>query len=235
MVLPRWHLEEAVSVGVDYRDPRCAADYDTQHARYRDFEREAAGVREALRLGPADTVVELGAGTGALAVPLARACRRLYAVDPSPAMLARLREKAQAAGAANLVACAGGFLTYEHTGEPPDAAYSVAALHHLPDFWKQVALRRTAELLRPGGRFYLFDVVFGFAPGDHARTFDGFVSAIRAKAGDAFAAEAETHLREEFSTFEWILLGLLERAGFRLDEVRRDDPMTAGYVCTRVA
>lgn len=233
MSLPRWQFDEAAAVGVDYRDPRLAAEYDAQHARYRDFEREALGIRQALRLGPEDTVVELGAGTGALAVPVARGCRRLYAVEPSPAMRARLEEKARAAGAENVVACEGSFLGYEHRGDPADAVYSVAALHHLPDFWKQVALCRAAALLRPGGRLYLFDVVFAFPAGEHARPFDAFVGAIRARAGEAFAAEAETHLRAEFSTFEWILTGMLERAGLRVDEVRRSDPMTAGYCCTR--
>jgi len=232
--VPPWQFDEAAAAGVDYRDPRLAAEYDARHARYRDFEREAQGIREALRLSPADVVIELGAGTGALALPVARGCRRLYAVEPSPAMRARLEEKARAAGADNLVACAGSFLAYAHRGEPADAVYSWAALHHLPDFWKQVALRRAAELLRPGGRLYLFDVVFAFPVGEHARHFDAFVGAIRARAGEAFAAEAETHLRAEFSTFEWVLTGMLERAGLRIDEIRRGDPMTAGYLCTRV-
>jgi SAM-dependent methyltransferase len=234
MTLPAWHFVETVPRGVDYQDPRLAAEYDRQHARYRDFEREARGIGEALRLGTDDVVVELGAGTGALAVPLARGCRRLYAVEPSPAMLGRLEEKARAAGVANLVACPGGFLTYRHAGEPADAVYSVAALHHLPDFWKQLALRRAAELLRPDGRFYLFDVVFAFAPEEHARHLDAWVGSVREKAGEAFAAEVEAHVREEFSTFEWVLTGMLERAGFRVDEVRRNDPVTAGYLCTRL-
>lgn len=233
MPLPRWHLDEREPPGVDYRDPALAAAYDAQHARYRDFEREARGILEALRLGPADVVVELGAGTGALALPVARRCRHLHAVEPSPAMRARLEEKVRAAGLANLSAHAGGFLTYRHPGEPADAVYSVAALHHLPDFWKQLALRRAAELLRPGGRLWLFDVVFAFPPEEHARHLDAWVASIREKAGDAFAAEAETHVREEFSTFEWVLTGMLERAGFRVDEVRRGDPITAGYLCTR--
>ncbi len=234
MATPAWHFDETAPRGVDYRDPLLAAEYDRQHARYRDFEREAQGIREALRLGPDDVVVELGAGTGALAIPVARGCRHLYAVEPSPAMRGRLEEKARAAGASNVTPCPGGFLSYRHAGAPADAVYSVAALHHLPDFWKQLALRRAAELLRPGGRLYLFDVVFAFPPEEHARHVEAWIRSIREKAGDAFAAEAETHVREEFSTFEWVITGMLERAGVRVDEIRRSDPMTAGYLCTRV-
>ena len=36
--------------------------------------------------------------------------------------------------------------------------------HHLPDFWKAVALTRIAGMLRPGGIFRLSDVVYSFAP-----------------------------------------------------------------------
>lgn len=234
MTTPAWQFDETAPSTVDYRDPGCAAAYDARHALHRDFEAEAATIQEALRLRAEDVLIDLGAGTGALALPLARACRRVYAVDPSPAMLARLAEKARAAGLANVSACAGGFLTYAHQGEPATAMISVAALHHLPDFWKQVALRRAAEMLRLGGRLWLYDVVFAFPPGDHPHHFDAFVGAIQARAGQALAGEAATHLREEFSTYEWVLIGMLERAGFRVDEVRRSDPMTAGYVCTRV-
>lgn len=35
-----------------------------------------------------------------------------------------------------------GFLTYEHTGDPPGFVHSRHALHHLPDFWNGVALAR---------------------------------------------------------------------------------------------
>ena len=56
--------------------------------------------------------------------------------------------------------CHGGFLTYEHEAEPADAMVSIAALHHLPDFWKLVGLTRAAEMLKAGGGFFLFDIVF---------------------------------------------------------------------------
>jgi SAM-dependent methyltransferase len=45
-------------------------------------------------------------------------------------------------------------------GEPPHVVYSRNALHHLPDVWKAVALRRIADMLRPGGAFVLRDTVY---------------------------------------------------------------------------
>ena len=62
------------------------------------------------------------------------------AVDVSPAMVATLRQRAAAEGLTNLVAVQAGFLTYEHAGPPVDGVFTRNALHHLPDFWKAVAL-----------------------------------------------------------------------------------------------
>jgi ubiquinone/menaquinone biosynthesis C-methylase UbiE len=62
------------------------------------------------------------------------------AVDVSPAMVAVLGERAQAAGLANLDCVRAGFLSYQHHGPPVDGVYTRHALHQLPDFWKAVAL-----------------------------------------------------------------------------------------------
>ena len=51
---------------------------------------------------PEDTVMDVGAGAGRLAVPLAENCRRVIAVEPSEAMRARLAEQAKAWGVSNL-------------------------------------------------------------------------------------------------------------------------------------
>ena len=115
-----------------------------------------------------------------------------------------------------------------------DALVSVAVLHHLPDFWKQVALLRGAAMLKPGGRFFLFDVVFSFPPSAYARHIDGWIEAFRDKAGDEFVGDAQTHIRDEYSTFDWVLRGMLEAAGFRIDSTERRDALSAAYVCTRV-
>lgn len=56
------------------------------------------------RTQASDTLLDVGAGTGRFALPLARQVRRLIAVDPSAAMLAELGRAAAAAGIDNVTA-----------------------------------------------------------------------------------------------------------------------------------
>jgi len=232
---PPWLFEEARHAGIDYGDPGVAERYDGQHGRLRDFEKEARLIIERLRLGPDERVVDLGCGTGAFALTAATQWRHVDAVDVSAAMLERLREKARCRGASNLETHCAGFLTYEHQGERADAVVCVAALHHLPDFWKALALHRIHALLKRGGRFYLFDVVFGFSADAAARELAAWLSALRENAGDDLANEAVVHIREEHSTFDWIMEGLLQRAGFQIEDRYQDAPQCWAYVCRSTA
>ena len=50
------------------------------------------------RLQPDDTLLDVGAGGGRLALPLALSCRSVTAVEPSPSMCAVLRETAEENG-----------------------------------------------------------------------------------------------------------------------------------------
>jgi hypothetical protein len=40
-----------------------------------------------------------------------------------------------------------------------DAVVTTLALHHLPDFWKGMALKRVHGMLKRGGRLYIHDVI----------------------------------------------------------------------------
>ena len=85
------------------RDPaavwnkRAAAYRRATHGETRATERELA----VLDLRPEDTVLDMGAGTGRLAVPIARTAAHVTALDPSEGMLAILREQMAAEGRTN--------------------------------------------------------------------------------------------------------------------------------------
>jgi SAM-dependent methyltransferase len=117
-------------------------------------------VAEAERTG--SPVVELGVGTGRIAVPTAAAGVRLIGVDSSAGMLEVCRERAELAGVSQLIDLRLGELQAPPVEERvalvtcPFRSY----LHLLDDAARLRALRAARELLVPGGRL-IFDV---FAP-----------------------------------------------------------------------
>jgi SAM-dependent methyltransferase len=141
---------------------------------------------------------------------------------------------------ANIYPIQAGFLTYRHAGDPADFVYSRLALHHLPDFWKAVALNCIYGLLRPAGIFRLWDVVYNFDPADAASRIESWCSSGSSNMENEnmedewSRAELEEHVRDEHSTFTWILEPIVERCGFTVESAEySDDGISAKYVLRR--
>jgi SAM-dependent methyltransferase len=214
---PGWRFDEFAHVGGEHLDPAYVASYDRKAGT--DPSEDLSRLRD-LGLDQDRTLVDLGAGTGTFAVAAAPFSRHVFAVDPSPAMVAALRDKAERLGLTNLTCHRAGFLTYEHPAGTADFVYSRNALHHLPDFWKAVALRRIAAMLRSGGILRLRDLVFSFAPADAASVVESWLASAPSSPEEGWTREElETHLREEHSTFAWLLETMLERSGFAIADV----------------
>ena len=125
----------------------------------------------------------------------------------------------------------GGFLTYEHQGGPADIVYSRYALHHLPDFWKGVALGRIHGMLRPGGIFRMCDVVYGFDPAVARERIEAWCATGGEDVEAEWSrAELEEHVRDEHSTYTWLLEPMLERTGFVIEDTAYEDGIVARYV-----
>ena len=223
--------DEAVAINRDFGDRAVVAAYDERHRRFRDIDGENAAILARLNLRAADVVGDFGCGTGAFARMAARRARVVYAIDVSAAMLDYVQWKAGEEGRTNIVCRPGGFLTYVHAGPPFDALHTSLALHHLPDFWKQKALDRLAGMLKPGGRLHLMDVVF--TPENCDANIAAWIARMETAQGPEIADSLRSHVRKEFSTFAWILEGLLARAGFRIDSAESSGGVLANYYCTR--
>jgi ubiquinone/menaquinone biosynthesis C-methylase UbiE len=230
---PGWLLDEITSAGRENLDPDHVARYDVKEDAG-----ATAEVSELVALGltGASTLVDLGAGTGQLTLAVAPSCRRVVAVDVSPVMVAALRRELAAQRVTNVDVVEAGFLTYEHEGDPADFVYSRYALHHLPDFWKGAALARIRRMLRPGGVFRLWDVVYAFEPAEVEARIEAWCATGGTDAASAWTrAELEEHVRDEHSTFTWLLEPMIERSGFAIDHaVRSDDGIFAKYVARAI-
>lgn len=111
-------------------------------------------------------VVEIGAGTGRLTVPVAERARSLRAFDGAPAMLAVARERLAAAGRHDVT-----LTVAEHRDLPIDTDTADvliegwAVAHYVdwePDTWPAALDAAVAEMdrvVRPGGRLVLIETL----------------------------------------------------------------------------
>jgi SAM-dependent methyltransferase len=133
-----------------------AADYDDKQDSP-EYRACASLVTEHATPNPGDTVLDLGTGTGAIALALAGDAERVVGRDISARMLEQAASKAAEAGIENAEFGEGSFRE-PGVDESVDIVVSNFALHHLGDDEKREAIETIAEL---GPRkFVLGDVMF---------------------------------------------------------------------------
>lgn len=110
----------------------------------------------ALDLRPNDLVADIGAGTGYMAVRLARHLKggTVFAVDLEPKMVQHLTARAKASGIANLRAIAATD-TSPNLPERIDVVVLLNVYHHISQ--RQAYFKRLRSSLKPGGRVAIVD------------------------------------------------------------------------------
>jgi len=231
MTISKWQYHEPEHPGADF--DAMAESYDQHMQRYRDIQGEIQEILGFLDLKGDQTVLEIGTGTGEFALAAASHCSRVYAVDLSAGMLKYAKKKARSRQVSNIEFQQAGFLTYQYHGPPLDAVVTQLALHHLPDFWKQIALMRVADILKDGGKLCLRDVVYSFDVKAYEDFFEEYTSKAAEKVGDEFSGRIAAHVKKEYSTLDWIMRGMLERAGLKVDRADHKDGFIGLYLCTK--
>jgi 2-polyprenyl-3-methyl-5-hydroxy-6-metoxy-1,4-benzoquinol methylase len=209
----RLGLSSAVASICDCRDDR-----DT-HAR------AALGM---LGVKPGWRIADIGCGNGILACEAALMGAEVDAIDISPAMLALAEIQAKDRKVAIRTQPAG-LLSFDYQPDSYDLIVSEFALHHLPDFWKSVALARIFAALKPGADFYLRDIVFVSAP-DGVERGVGEWADFSIKNHDFDRDSVITHMRDEYSTFGWVIERMLTDVGFTLVSADYHAPLHGTYL-----
>lgn len=228
----QYQYQEQEHPGADF--DALAEGYDEAQRKFRDIQGEIREILDFLDPRDDQTLLEIGTGTGELALAAAPHCARVYAVDLSAGMLGYAKRKAASRGVDNVDFLQGGFLTYQHEGSPLDAIVTQLALHHLPDFWKQVALIRMAGMLKDGGKLCLRDVMFSFDVREYESFFQDYLEEVSRIVDSEFAGRVASHIQREYSTMDWIIEGMIERAGFRVERVRKKEGFLGLYLCRKM-
>jgi ubiquinone/menaquinone biosynthesis C-methylase UbiE/DNA-binding transcriptional ArsR family regulator len=110
----------------------------------------------ALRLTPAITIADLGAGEGLISQLLARRAERVWCIDNSPRMVEVGTDLAAKNGLANLAYKLGDIESVPLPDASVDLAILSQALHHAQHPQKAVA--EAHRILKPGGQILILDL-----------------------------------------------------------------------------
>jgi SAM-dependent methyltransferase len=162
----------AAAVGANYFDERIAGSYETRWPEL--FEPAAIDPVVAFLAGLAGggAALELGIGTGRIAIPLSRRGVAVHGIDLSPQMVAELRAKP---GAERIGVTVGDFATTRVEGRFSLAYLLRNTIMNLTTQEAQVAcFQNAAANLAPGGRFVIEVIVPALQrlpPGETVRPF----------------------------------------------------------------
>lgn len=229
--LSSWQYDEFKQVGTDYGSIAEVEIYDSLHSNFRDIEAECLSILDLLKIKKSDRIIDFGSGTGNFAIQAARRCASVYAIDVSQVMLDYAESKATQAGVSNIKFYHSGFLTYEHTDPPVEAIVTTFSFHHLPDFWKGIALKRINRMLKPGGQLYIHDVIIEEV--NAIKNIQILIDRLAAAGGKELREDTERHFENEYSTYDWVMEGLLFRAGFTIKSKHMVGSVIGTYICIK--
>ena len=226
MLARDWFYSERGRIGLDALVAARSAIYDHDDSGGR-----ARATLTRLGVQPGWRIADIGCGTGTLACEAAKMGATVDAVDIAPAMLA-LAEIQARDSRVSLKTQSAGLLSFNFAPDTFDLIVSEFTLHHLPDFWKAVALARMFRAIKPGGRLFLRDIVFVGVP-DGAERDIGQWADFNIKNHDFPREDVATHMRDEHSTFGWVIERMLTDAGFTLVSADYHAPLHGTYLCRK--
>jgi 2-polyprenyl-3-methyl-5-hydroxy-6-metoxy-1,4-benzoquinol methylase len=221
MLARDWYYNERRQIGLD---SAVASIYD----RHDDNDLRARAALKMLGVQKGWRVADIGCGNGVLATEAALMGAEVDAVDISPAMLA-LAEVYARDRRAPIRTQSAGLLSFAYQPNSYDLIVSEFTLHHLPDFWKAVALSRIFGALKPGANFYLRDIVFVSMPDGSERDIVEWAE-FNIKNHDFERGSVVSHMRDEYSTFGWVIERMLTEVGFTLVSADYHAPLRGTYL-----
>lgn len=231
MSINDWKYDEFVQIGKDYSNPKESEIYDKSHSDFRDVKKENLDLIKKLKIKASHHVIEFGTGTGEFAIEASKVGAKIIAIDISDEMLKIAKKKNKEEKTTSLKFIKSGFLNFEAKANSFDFVVTSYAFHHLPDFWKSIALSRIFNMLKPKGIFYIQDVVI--KESNCLENINSFIKHQEKQGGAFLKQDAIGHFKEEFSTFDWIFEKLLEKNGFEVMEKEYQFDLIGKYFCRK--
>ena len=164
----------------------------------------------------AGEILDIGAGTGRIAIPLAEKEVKVWCVEPSPAMREqfekKLRERPELAWNIQLIAGDASSFNFDRTF--PAAILSGSFDHFMDEQERLASLRNIAKHLKPGGKL-VFDVGIGYMD-DTPLKLSGQV-----KVGDKEYRRFLSRKRLPDDTLDWLLIYEVHQSGRLIERIEQ--------------
>jgi ubiquinone/menaquinone biosynthesis C-methylase UbiE len=160
-----------------------------------------------LKLKPGDNVADIGAGTGAFSLPVARAVApsgKVYAVDIEQGLLDYIAQKAKKENVPNVRPVKGEFSDPRLPARDVDLAFFHDVLHHIEN--RAAYLKALGTYIKPSGRIALIEMNRDDPKTSHRNNPEMLLSKDEVK---SWMAAAGFHPAEEFDLFgmpKWFII-----------------------------
>ena len=231
--MKEWHYNEYKQVGINFENEEEVRIYDEKFKKQRNVNQELQFIKDVLGISNEHIILEIGTGTGEFAIGLSKFCKKVIAADVSKTMLSYTEKKINALGIKNIELLHGGFLYEGYAANSFNSVISSLALHHLPDFWKLVAMKNIYNILKPGGKFLLTDCILSFDMNSYDENISGFIETERQSAGEKIAEEIIVNIRDEYPTYDWVIKDMLIKEGFNILTVLKHTDLISTVICEK--
>ena len=225
-----WIWNEVKQIGKDYDSVEEVSVYDASHSKFRDTVSESQEILLHLGAKKGEVLLDMGCGTGVFAREASKIGLNVLAADVSDTMLEFANHKTNPEDS-NIEYIKAGFLSDHYEDNFFDYVVTSFSFHHLPDFYKFIALQRIKNCLKDDGKLFIQDVVI--EDGDFEDNINSLIDRQESLGGDFLREDAIQHFQEEFSTFDWVLEGMLKRAGFYVASKSMMGGLLARYTCLK--
>lgn len=180
------------------------------HPLYGRYNQVLDAVVAAAKVASGMRVLDVGAGTGNLALRCLQRGAAVVGLDPSEPMLAKARRKTPPDATAEFIQVQQPFLRAPLPDASFDAVVSTYAYHHVPSRLKPAAVREAFRVIKPGGMWVVGDLIFADAEAERAalRQFRWLEQEYFARIDEHRALLAELGaelIAEQFTPVTWVI------------------------------
>lgn len=212
-----------------------APNYDNYIQKVDGYSNTITRILELAKPKKTDTILDLGAGTGAISFKLAPKVKKIYARDISDKMLQVAKEKALKSNIRNIEFGYGSF-SEPNCSVKVDLIVTNLAFHHLFDNEKREAIKAWYNFLKPGGRVILGDHMWFFDHKKDPERKEKLIREIIERLGDPekpFEKQIEEMKKRDHPANVYDLKNFFEEAGFKVERIEEILSPVMGIIYAR--